>query len=254
MRFEFVDANARIGTVPNHDPRHFYTAEGLLREMDLFGVAEAVVWHAWGHRWDVKAGNEDLMRQVAASDRLHPAWVVMHHHASQLPAGPELVARMLEAGVKMARLFFGIWGSSDGYMPWAYEELLGALADARMPVLIEWERQVPAWNDLAAICGAYPALPVILTHPKLTQWERNWYPLMARYDNFFIETAGYQGWRGLECLCRKFGPQQMVFGTRAPMYQLGQAMSMVARTLRPAEERQLIAAGNLRRLLSEVGN
>ncbi len=59
MCFEFFDANACIGTVPNHDPRHFYTAEGLLREMDLFGVAEAVVWHAWG------MGNTDLMKQLA---------------------------------------------------------------------------------------------------------------------------------------------------------------------------------------------
>ncbi len=253
MRFEFFDANARIGTVPNHDPRHFYTAEGLLREMDLFGVAEAVVWHAWGNRWDWDLGNTDLMKQLAGKERLHPAWVVMHHYTTQMPPGPVLVDRMLAVGVKLARLFFGIWGSSDNYMPWAYEELLGALEQARMPVMIEWENHAPVWNDLAHICSTYPDLPVILTNPKLYQWERNWYPLMSKYRNFHIETAGYQGWRGLEGLCDLFGPQQIVFGTRAPVYQLGQAMSMVARTLRPAQERQMIAAGNLRRLLEEVG-
>lgn len=177
----------------------------------------------------------------------------MHHYTGQMPPGPELVPRMIDAGVRMARLFFGIWGSSDEYMPWAYEELLGALEQARMPVMIAWENHAPVWNDLAGICAAYPDLPVILTHPKLTQWERNWYPLMAEYPNFHIETAGYQGWRGLEGLCDLFGPSQMVFGTRAPVYQIGQATSMVARTQRPADEREMIAAGNLRRLLGEVG-
>ena len=254
MRFEFFDANARIGTVPDVDPRHFYTADELLRQMDLFGVAEAMVWHAWSYRWEWHKGRLALMEDIAGHDRLHPVWVIMHQYTGQMPAGPELAEMMLGAGVKMARLFFGTWGSSDGYMPWAYEQLLGGLEQARMPLLVEWEHQVPAWNDLAHMCRTYPDLPIILTHSKLTQWERNWYPLMAQYPNFHIETAGYQGWRGLEGLCRLFGHRQIIFGTRAPVYQIGQAMSMIARTRRSAEERQAMAAGNLRRLLGEVGS
>jgi len=253
VRLEFIDANARIGSVPNANPRHGTTVDELLREMDLFGVSEAVVWHAWGNRWEIAAGNEALMTELAGHrDRLHPAWVVMHEHTRQMPPGPELVARMREQDVRMARLFFSIWGSSQEYMPWAYEELVGALERARMPLMLEWENHAPAWNDLARICADYPHLPVILTHAKLTQWERDWYPLLVRFPNFHIEAAGYQGWRGLEGLCRQFGPRQIVFGTRYPTYQVGQTMSMVARCLRPVEERQMIAAGNLRRLLAEV--
>ncbi len=254
MRFEFLDANARIGTVPDRDPRHFYSADELLRHMDAFGVAEAMVWHAWACRWDIDRGNAALMEEIAKSDRLHPAWVVAHHHTGQIPPGPELVERMLGSGVRMARLIFGTWGSSDGYIPWAYGVLLGALEAAHMPLVVEWENQTPVWNDLAHICATYPDLPVILTHSKLTQWERNWYPLMAEYPNFHIGTAGYQGWRGLECLCRLFGPRQVLFESRAPLYQIGQSMSMIARTLRPPEEREAIASGNLRRLLGEVGS
>jgi len=253
MRFQFFDANARIGPVPDFNPRHFYTADELLREMDLFGVEEAMVWHAWTNRWDIPMGNEQLLRELDGRDRLHPVWTVMHHYTGQLPRGPELVARALDAGVRMVRLFFGIWGSSEEYMPWAYEDLLAALEQVRMPVMIEWENHPPVWNDLAHICATYPRLPVILTHSKLTQWERNWYPLLGKYPNFYIETAGYQGWRGLEGICRLFGPRRMLFGTRCPTYQVGQAMSMVARTLRPARERQMIAADNLRTLLQEVG-
>ena len=253
MRLEFFDMNARIGSVPNANPRHGTTVDELLREMDLFGVAEAVVWHAWGNRWDIARGNAELMKAVAAhGDRLHPAWVVMHEHTGQMPPGPELVARLRDEGVAVARLFFSIWGSSQGYMPWAYETLLGALEQVRMPVVMEWENHPPAWNDLAHICATYPRLPVILTNAKLTQWERDWYPLLAKLPNFHIEAAGYQGWRGLEGLCRQFGPRQIIFGTRYPTYQVGQTMSMAARCLRPADERQMIAAGNLRRLLAEV--
>lgn len=255
MRFEFFDANARIGSVPNHNPRHGTTVDELLREMDLFGVAEAVVWHAWGNRWDVATGNAELMKQLTGHrDRLRPAWVVMHEHTGQMPRGPELVARMRDGEVKLARLFFSIWGSSQEYMPWAYEELFGALAQVRTPLMLEWENHPPVWNDLAHLCTTYPALPVILTNAKLTQWERDWYPLLAKFPNFHIEAAGYQGWRGLEGLCRQFGPRRIVFGSRYPTYQIGQTMSMVARCLRPVEERQMIAAGNLRRLLTEVTN
>jgi predicted TIM-barrel fold metal-dependent hydrolase len=253
MRFEFFDANARIGSVPNANPRHGTTVDELLREMDLFGISEAVVWHAWGNRWDIARGNTELMQILAPHrDRLHPAWVIMHEHTGQMPPGPQLVAQLREAGVKLVRLFFSIWGSSQEYLPWAYETLLGALEEARLPLVLEWENHPPVWNDLAAICGAYPSLPVILTNAKLTQWERDWYPLLAKFPNFHIETAGYQGWRGLEGLCRKFGPRQIIFGSRYPTYQVGQTMSMVARCLRPPGERQLMAGGNLRRLLAEV--
>ena len=253
MRFEFFDADARIGSVPNHNPRQGTTVDELLREMDRFGVGEAVVWHAWCNRWDIALGNDELMRQLAPHrDRLHPAWVVMHEHTRQMPPGPELVARMLDRGVRMARLFFSIWGSSQEYMPWAYEELFGALERAKMPLMIEWESHQPPWNDLAGICGSYPGMPLILTHAKLTQWERDWFPLLAKFPNFHVETAGYQGWRGLEGLCRHFGPRQIIFGTRYPTYQVGQTMSMVARALRPPQERQMIAAGNLRAMLAEV--
>lgn len=253
VRFEFFDANARIGSVPNHNPRHSTTADELLREMDLFGVAEAVVWHSWGNRWDIALGNAELVKQLKGHrDRLHPAFVVMHEHTGQMVSGPQLTAQLQDAGVRMVRLFFSIWGSSQDYMPWAYETLFGALEQVRMPLMLEWENHPPTWNDLAAICGTYPALPVILTNAKLTQWERDWYPLLAKFPNLYIEAAGYQGWRGLEGLCRQFGPQRIIFGSRYPTYQMGQTMSMVARMLRPAEERQMIAAGNLRRLLAEV--
>ena len=97
MRLEFFDANARIGRVPNCNPRHFYTAEELLQEMDLFGVAEAMVWHAWGYRLDWDMGNTEVMKQTAISDRLHPVWVVMHHYTGQMPPGPELVCEKIGA-------------------------------------------------------------------------------------------------------------------------------------------------------------
>lgn len=253
MRFEFFDANARIGSVPNHNPAHGTTVDELLREMDTFGIAEAVVWHAWANRWDIEIGNAELLRQIDGyRDRLHPSWVVMHEHTGQMPEGPVLVKRMLDEGVKVARLFFSTWGSSHEYLPWAYTKLLGALEHAHLPLIIEWENHPPDWNDLAHICQTYPDLPVILTHAKLTQWERNWFPLLGTFPNFHIETAGYQAWRGLEGLCRHFSPSQVIFGTRYPLYQVGQSMSMLARTLRPKEERRMMATGNLRTLLAEV--
>jgi len=253
VRLEFFDANARIGSVPNHNPRHGTTVDELLREMDLFGVARAIVRHAWSNRWDIARGNAELTQRLSGhEDRLRPAWAVMHEHTGQVPPGPQLVDRMRDEGVKLARLFFSVWGSSQDYMPWAYGELLGALQEARIPVMIEWESRRPVWNDLAHICATYTALPVVLTNAKVTQWERDWYPLLATYPNFHVEAAGYQGWRGLEGLCRQFGPRQIIFGSRYPTYQVGQTMSMVARMLRPAEERQMIASGNLERLLAEV--
>lgn len=109
MRFEFFDVNVRIGSVPNAIPRHGTTVNELFREMDLVGLAEAVVWHGWANRWDLARGNAELMRALKGHrDRLHPAWVIMHEHTRQMPPGPELVAQLREAGVRLVRLFFDL--------------------------------------------------------------------------------------------------------------------------------------------------
>jgi len=57
---------------------------------------------------------------------------------------------------------------------------------------------------------------------------------------------------GLEDICERFGARRLLFGTGYPQFALGPAITMIASAQISNHDKQLIASGNMRRLIEEA--
>jgi predicted TIM-barrel fold metal-dependent hydrolase len=230
--------------------------EDLVDEMDRVGIAKAAVYHVLAKEYHPSVGNPRLSSALSGHSRLVPIWVVMPHHTDEVPGPDELVRQMRAGGVRMARMFPGWSPQAHRYSlaEWCVGELLGALEGFRIPVQLDFtlfRRDEPPWRDIYEVCNNHPRLPLILVDIQGRN-NRTLYALLERFDNIYIHTAGLNVHQGLEDICRRFGPERLVFGSGYPVKYLGGAYLQVERSGLSHGEKQLVASGNLERLLASV--
>ncbi|MGH3469375.1 MAG: amidohydrolase family protein, partial [Thermocrispum sp.] len=201
-------------------------------------------------------GNAALHAEVEGQHRLHPVWVVMPSHTGELPESDQLVGAMLEHGVRMARMFPSaeLSGHRFALADWCAGSLLAALAERRVPVAIDFtlfRRGEPPWDMIVEVCTRHPRLPVVLIDAQGRN-NRTLYAVMAHCPNLHLETAGFNVHRGIEDVCRRFGPERLLFGSGYPLQSMGGAVLQLDRADIDEDQRDLIASGNLRALLAAV--
>jgi len=250
----FFDCNAAIGRWKHPRYGGYETTTELETILDYLQVERAVVYHAQAHENHAPLGNAMLMRELAGHDRLLPSWAVFPHFTGEMPRPDVLIDEMLRQGVRVARLLPGYAGHRFSMEPWCAGPLLDELAAHRMPVLIDFmffRRDDPDWRLLYDLCQRYPTAPIVLTG-----WSglasRSFYPLCQACPNLYLETSGYALFRGLEAFCAQVGARQLLYGSGLPFKAPGVAMTTLTHAFISAEEKELIAAGNLERLLEEV--
>lgn len=260
----YLDCNTFIGRPSGHRPylTRAVTAAGLVAEMDRVGVHDAAVYHALAHEYAPQVGNELLLRELAEApdgvrDRLRPVGVVLPPHTGEMPEPEPLVAGLLGAGVRMARIFPSsvMAGHRFSLAPWCSGELLSALERVRMPLAVDFtlfRRGEPPWREIHDLAENHPGLPVILMDVQGRN-NRTLYPLLKRFGNLHIQSAGFNVHGGLEDLCRRFGAHRVVFGSGYPLRSMGGALLQLQRADLPAADREVIASGTLTRLLADVG-
>jgi hypothetical protein len=248
------DANCMIGrsTVPR--PGEPQTAEDLLRVMDRFGIAEALVFHAQAKELSPLEGNPLLLEEIKGHDRLRPMAVVMPGHTGEFPPADKHVAELFDQGFRAVRMFPP--GHFFSLALWSCGELCFELAARRMPLFLDFEN--PAWSlprtDWDAIAGllaAFAALPIVLVREGMAV-DRNLQALMARHENLYIETSYYSLHRGLELLAERPGAERALFGTGLPRSHPGAPIAQLTYAELSPEQKALIAGGNLRRLLDHT--
>jgi len=239
----FFDCNARIGRSSAPRPEHLLDPSGLLAEMDRAGLERALVYHTWSVEWDAKAGNDALHKEIAAEDRLYPCFAALPSATQELPP-PREFAQQVRTLRGAVRLFptqhqFALSEVSCGH-------LLDALSFERVPVLIDIGQT--NWREVGEILARHPALNLIVLNTYY-RIDRFLYPLLARFGNLYLESGSYGVHRGIEALCQRFGAERLVFGTDLPVHEVGGPMALVTYAPLPDADKQLIAGGNLCRLL-----
>lgn len=230
--------------------------ETLLAEMDRLGVERASVYHILAREYDPETGNARLSGELAGESRLDPVWVVMPDHTGEAPPAHALVTSMIGSGVRLARMFPAEAPDSHRYSvaEWCAGELLGALEERRIPLLLDFglfRRAAPPWPELHGLLERHPSLPVVLMDIQGRN-NRSLYALMTLYSNLYIQTGGFDVHEGIEDVCDRFGPQRLIFGSGYPRRYLGAALYQLARSGLSESDRQLIAADNLESLLEAV--
>jgi predicted TIM-barrel fold metal-dependent hydrolase len=226
----------------------------LLFEMDRLGIAEALVYHSAARWYSPAEGNAALLQEVGGNPRLHPCWVIVPHHAGEMPSPPELVKQMLDAGVRAARVF-----PEEHFFflePWCFGDTLAALAEARIPLLVDWGKRhwseaLRGWPAIQQVCEAFPELPLVVLREGIAV-DRFVGALIERHPGLFLETSYYMGHRALETFVGRFGPERLLFGTSMPLYDPSEPIGMLLTSGLSEDAARSIAGGNLRRILNAV--
>lgn len=250
----FLDCNATIGRWKHPRYGSYETPDELEAILDYLQVEQAIVYHAQALETHPMVGNAMLMQELTGHHRLLPSWIILPHHTGEMPEPETLIGEMLRQGVRTVRLMPGIKGHRFSLEPWCAGPLLEELAAHRIPTLIDFmffRRDDPDWKLLYDLCQRYPSLPIILSG-----WaglaSRSLYPLCQACPNLYLETSRYALFRGIEAFCQRVGARQLVYGSGLPHVAPGVAMTTITHASISDEEKALIAAGNLDRLLGEV--
>jgi len=250
----FFDCNTAIGRWKHPRYGSYETADELEAVLNYLQVGQAIVYHAQAHEAHPLVGNVMLMEELVGHPRLLPSWVIFPHFTGEMPEPDALVNKMLKQGVRVARLMPGYKGHRFSLEPWCAGPLLEELAAHRIPTLVDFmffRRDDPDWKLLYKLGQRYPTLPIVLTG-----WaglaSRSFYPLCQACPNLYLDTSRYVLFRGMEAFCRHVGTRQLLYGSGLPHVAPGVAMTTITHAFISDEEKALIAAGNLERLLEEV--
>lgn len=251
------DANAMIGA--HFAPREgrVWSADDLVAEMDFYGIDDALVYHGLAAEYDLDYGNRQLLDALRGRPRLHPCMVVAVPPHGPAPAFESMLRDAIRAGVKAVRFF---WGGPLPLLTVLDLDTLGDLFTTlerhRLPMVLTNNAGTEISGDqivqVKNVCKAFPALPVILSSPKLSRDFQIIYTLLDRCRNFHLDTSSIHGNGLLEEIARRFGVHHLIFGTNFPWCGGGQSKIALAYADLPTPEKEAVASGNLTRLLEAV--
>ena len=244
------DANCMLGRIIAPKEGFPLSVEDLLRVMDDFQIAEALVYHAMSKEYHPRDGNRVLLDEIAGAGRLHPMWVVMPSHTGEFPPEKDLVEEMLAAGVKAARVFPHPDRHNFSLGHWAAEGLLSSLEQSKIPLFVNQDEI--DWDTVHELCQRHPGLPLVLTSVGY-RVNRYLYPLWDKFANLHIDLSSYCGHRGIEDVVERFGAARLLFGTRLPYFTPGSAIGMLSYAAISEADKKQIAGGNLKNLLQQAG-
>jgi predicted TIM-barrel fold metal-dependent hydrolase len=230
--------------------------------MDRFGIAGTLVTDSVSRCTDPAWGNRAVSEATADEDRLVPAWVLLPSATAETPSPERLVDAMREAGVRAAFLCPGTYG--HGLEDWEVDDLLEPLAEAGVPLFLDGEGGLPGWGyayalDSLDVDGAvrlarrHPRLPVVLTAFRFRHTQRRVCRAMQAVPNLYMELSGWWFYKNVELLAELVGPERLLFGTRLPVHGPAATKATVQYADLDTGAIELIAGGNLRRLLSWDG-
>jgi len=234
-----------------------HTAEDLLEEMDRHGIAEALVLDSLSRELHPADGNARVLEATRLSPRLHPAWAALPPGvAEDQPKPDDLVRRMRQHGVGALFLFTGQYrfNLSD----WCLDELLGPLAEARVPAFIvpyeagaTWGgTDQTDWPGVVDLCRRWPTLPVVVSEWRIRRTQRLAYRALDACPNLRIELSGYWLYRGIEYITGRWGAGRLLFGSNWPTFNPGMTLCPLTLADISNEDKRRIAGGNLRELVA----
>lgn len=246
----FFDACVSYGPVKIPVPGVDYSLNALLHRMKEYNIDKALVYHSMAKEHDAPTGNARLMEEIRGQDALIPVWALLPHFTGEMEEPEQLTARMVDEGVRAAILFPAAGYHNFSMKKWSIGPLMNALAARRIPLILGIE-QLGGMEGTGEFAMEYPDNPIIATgaHYRV---DRILYALMDKTPNLHIETSAYKPFFGLQEFVKRFGAERLVFGSGMPAIDPAASVSVVTWSGLPKAQQELIAHGNMERLIGEV--
>lgn len=248
MTIPLFDVQCGFGSTPPGG-REIFSAAMLLAEMDHVQIERALTRALpTALEVDVPVSNERLYAACAEQARLAPCPTVVPNGARDIApeAAQVRVALRHGAGAVFIRPRTDNWSLA----PWCCDRLFQALQQHRLPVICATAEV--SYDDVATIAGRYPKLPCILTNVDYRQ-QRIVLPLLDAFPNVYLSIgSNYIVHGGIEQCATVVGAGRLLFGTGYPDVDMGAAIAHLLYADISDDEKALIGAGNLQRLIEEV--
>ena len=241
---DLVDVDAMLGRHPALDAGEGTVAE-FVAELDRVGVSEAIVGHTLSWLHEPAAGNQRAIEVTADQPRLRPVWVMLPASTDELPPPAEFAAQARAQGVAAVRAYPGdhgydLAGADAG-------PTLAALADARLPLLVDFLQT--SWATVEAVAHRLPELSIVVCHCSY-RTLRQIAGVLSRTDNVHLCLSNLASHCGLEWLVERFGAGRLLFGTGAPEEDPAEAVTRLLWSELDDDAVAAIGSGNARRLFS----
>lgn len=243
----FIDANCMVGQRNVCREGSPVTPSDYMEIMNRCGIEKAIVYHCMTKENDILTGNNCVDKDLSGNELFIKQWGVMPNNTGEFIPEDTLLSEMKKHNVHTVRMFPAIQDYS--LKPYASGKLIRTLAEANVPIFIE--KSQLSWEDVYALCTAYPESKFVLCDTGY-RCLRHLIPIMEACDNLFIETSTYLMHNGVRDFCHRFGAERMIFGTGMPDHSTTAATSLIRYADISTEEKMKIASGNILRLLSEV--
>jgi predicted TIM-barrel fold metal-dependent hydrolase len=244
------DANVLLGPLPLRPPGAPECRADLLATLDRFGISQALVTHTLAKWHDAESGNRRLMEEIAGEERLVACWEVLPSSTGEVPSEAKQVDQLLTAGARAARL--SPTAHRLALEPWETDRLLEALAERRVPLLLDmdnrhWSETRP-WAFIERACRTFPTLPLVLLREPQANF-RTLFPLLDRCPNLVVETSYLQGHDAIRLIAERWGPERLAFGTGMPVWDPALPLTGLTYAGLTPEALAAVGGGTLRQLL-----
>jgi len=240
---------------PSNSP--VYKPEGLIEKMDYYGIDKALVFHK-ETMGSPAEGNELLTGIINGNPRFVGAAVLAPAYSGEFGDIGEYFKKIAAQGFKAIRLFPVVhkYSLKALYLDTVLEQarlygmpvILDELdIENNMSPLITWSFS-PNYDAVYDLASLYPDVNfIVIMTGMLTQ--RRMYTVMAKCPNVYFECSSF-GYKNIEHAYKMFSRTNMVFGSYFPIMEPGILISYLAYADVPEKEKQLIARGNLQKLLN----
>ncbi|MBQ6352347.1 MAG: hypothetical protein IJJ28_03660, partial [Lentisphaeria bacterium] len=224
----------------------FPTPESLIGHLDALGIDRALVYSADALQYSPARENPELLKTIAPyAERLKPAFVITPSNVFE-----HGVLRWLKDQAARGNRSYVVRPTRSCFPLRNIERLLAELQEFRPAVFLEHRGQnlLPTdFPDLAMLADKYPAIFFVICR-EMWATQVNTIDLMWRCRNVGVDTSFLHMRNGLEFFVREFGAERTFFGIGGASHH-GAAIGALAHSMLTGAERELVAHGNLERLL-----
>ena len=155
--YVYFDCNASFGRYPQKHLEARWSREHLLEDMELAGIAGALVYHKQAVHYDPMLGNLRLLEEIDDfRDALFPCWVVLPSVSGDFPKPLELMKQMGRNSVRAVRLEPHKFRIPLRERIWS--ELRDALVSENILCILSPLPFVSAPNDLESFLDIFPRI------------------------------------------------------------------------------------------------
>ena len=246
-KVNFFNINGSIGCGA-YDTPEYPTAEDFASHLDYLGVDRSLVWHIQARDFNPATGNKRLLQEIADSglqERLLPAFVITPACYYEYGTMDFLRESFASGKVKALRII----PSVSRFPIRQLERILMELAEFK-PLLL-WDcgtfTNENDFHDIEYLAEKLPQVNFAMTQ-KMWPGFGSIIDLMWRCPNVYVDISWVHMRGTIELLKDEFGIERILFGIGNKAHY-GAAAAMLAHAQISDAERELIAHGNIERLL-----